>query len=116
MKEQAEFAHDVAQLILYINKKGFFCTLGEAWRPPITAQIYAKEHKSITDSLHCNRLAIDLNLFDEKGVYLSESESKDYIEIGSYWESLDAKNRWGGNFVKHGGKIADANHYERKIE
>jgi hypothetical protein len=110
-QKQQLFAHDVACLITQIFKQGYGCTLGECWRTKEQAEIYAKNGKGILSSLHCKRLAIDLNLFKD-GVYLTDS--KEYLKFGSFWESIDANNRWGGFFVKkYGGKIVDGNHFER---
>ena len=111
-EQQSEFARDVAKLIDYIDESGYSCTLGEAYRTPEQAAIYAKQGKGINDSLHCKRLAVDINLFSPKGEYLQDSKS--YNPFGIFWESLHPANRWGGNFVKHGGKINDGNHFERK--
>ena len=113
--EQQEFARQVGQLISHIYEQGYCITLGEAHRSQEQADIYAKEGKGIHDSLHCKSLAIDLNLFDLKGNYLTDY--KDYETIGKIWESLDSKNRWGGYFVsKYGGHIVDADHFERNAK
>lgn len=104
-EKQAAFAKNVSSLIRYIFSSGFNCTLGEAFRSQEQADIYAKEGKGIEDSLHCKRLAIDLNLFDSAGTYLSETE--DYEHFGDAWEKLHPANRWGGRF-----KRADGNHFE----
>lgn len=105
--QQALFARDVGKLIAYIFGEGYSCTLGEAYRTVEQAKIYAQEGKGIVDSLHCQRLAIDLCLFSPKGIYLEDAPS--YKEFGSFWESLDNANRWGGKFSN-----GDANHFERK--
>lgn len=110
--QQIEFALDVAKLIQHINDVGYGCTLGEAYRTPEQAHIYAQEGKGIDDSLHGKRLAIDLNLFSPDGKYLQDSKS--YGPFGLFWEDLDPANRWGGNFVQYGGKINDGNHFERR--
>ena len=102
---QDTFAQNVAKLLIFIHEKKYRVTLGEAFRTLEQAQIYAKEGKGITDSLHCKRLAIDLNLFNPSGVYLTDS--KEYQLFGIYWEQLDPLNRWGGHF-----KRADGNHFE----
>lgn len=102
---QQLFARDTIELFKEINGLGYTFTYGEAMRSPEQAEIYAKEGKGIADSLHCKRLAIDINLFKD-GVYLDKTE--DYAEIGQYWESLHPTNRWGGRF-----KHADGNHFER---
>ncbi|HZW60823.1 MAG TPA: M15 family metallopeptidase [Candidatus Babeliales bacterium] len=107
LNDQAEFAHNVARLIQYIFMQGYICTLGDAYRTPEQAELYAKEGKGIVDSLHCKRLAIDLNLFTHDGRYLSDT--KDYEPIGKYWELLHQNNRWGGRFERK-----DGNHFERQ--
>ena len=63
-EQQAAFARDVAKLINWIFDNGHSVTFGETFRTPEQAEIYAKEGKGIKDSLHCKRLAVDLNLFD----------------------------------------------------
>lgn len=104
-EKQALFAKNVASLIKYIDDNDHFATLGEAFRTAEQAQIYAKTGKGILDSLHCKRLAIDLNLIDSNGNYLTDTA--DYRKFGLYWESLHPANRWGGIF-----KRADGNHFE----
>ena len=113
-QQQTKFAKDVASLIQHILNHGYYLTLGEAWRSPEQAELYAREGKGIVDSLHCKRLAIDLNLFTSDGVYLTKDE--DYKQFGDYWESLDSHNRWGGYFTQRGGKIDDSDHFERRPE
>lgn len=108
-KEQQLFAKDVGTLINYIYSSGYSATFGEAFRTHEQAVIYAHEGKGIKDSLHCDRLAIDLNLFKDSN-YLTDF--KDYERFGCFWESLDAKNRWGGRFKP----LIDSNHFERRPE
>lgn len=103
--QQQAHSRNVAKLIEYIYAQGYSCSLGEAWRSPEQAALYAKEGKGIVDSLHCDRLAIDLNLFSPSGVFLSNVA--DYSSFGAYWETLDPHNRWGGRF-----KRVDADHFE----
>jgi len=59
------------------------------------------------DSLHYSRLAIDLNLFvrtpRRNWEYVTDSNHSVWIDLGTFWESLDPLCRWGGRF-------ADANH------
>lgn len=103
---QQAFARDLISLFKYIHDQGYAFTLGEAYRTAEQAELYAKTGKGIKNSLHCKRLAIDINLFNDKNEFLSET--KDHEVFGKYWESLNPANRWGGNF-----KRADGNHYER---
>ena len=108
-EHQAAFSQDVAQLINYIFLQGYSCTIGEVFRTPEQAKLYAQVGKGIPNSLHCKRLAIDLNVFTLDGRYLDKTE--DYELFGRYWESLDTHyNRWGGRFSR----LPDGNHFERK--
>ena len=113
-EQQTRFAKDFSNLIQKILSSGFYVSIGEVYRTPEQAEIYAKQGKGIKNSLHIKRLAVDLNLFTPEGEYLSES--KDYEQFGKYWESLDKQNRWGGFFTKRGGKINDGGHFERAPE
>jgi len=61
-------------------------------------KIYLKKGLSKAKvSRHQKRLAIDLLIWDSVygDKYISDEE---WIEVGKYWESLNTKNRWGGNF------------------
>jgi hypothetical protein len=106
---QSIFAKNVALLIQFILAQGYFISFSEAWRPQVTANYYAGKHIGISHSLHCERLAIDLNLHDASGKYLTDK--KHYQAAGAYWESLDKKNLWGGHFTS--GTIGDFDHFER---
>lgn len=103
LRERQEiFALNAAKLIEFIfNQEGYTCTLGEAYRPEVTAQAYAKKGTGIKNSLHTQRLTIDLNIF-YKGTYLTNSKA--YAFAGEYWESLHPDNAWGGHFN-------DGNHF-----
>jgi len=101
-ERQQIFSKNVSRLIAYIFFSGYGCTLGEAWRTSEQANWYAEHGVGIKESLHCKRLAIDLNLFFG-GEYLPTTES--HAMFGEYWESLHPANRWGGRFM-------DGNHYE----
>ena len=113
LEKQCNFSRCAAQLILFAYDQGYKITLGEAYRSPETAEIYAKAGKGIKNSLHRRRLAIDLNLFKD-GQYLSRSE--DYKPLGDYWKSLSCLNYtcvWGGDFIddKTGLPAPDGNHF-----
>ena len=113
--EQAIFSHNVSKLLSFIYKQGYKCSLGEAWRSSEQAALYAKEGKGIQDSLHCERLAIDLNLFDDNDTYLHDRE--DYEIVGTYWESLHKDNEWGGRWApskEHPKQTVDMDHFEMK--
>lgn len=80
---------------------GYGVTLGETFRTEEQAERYAARHIGIKNSLHCQRLAIDLQLF--KGdKYLTRTE--DYQPLGEWWERQHPDARWGGRFK-------DGNHF-----
>ena len=123
------FAFDVGRLLSWIESQGYQATWGESWRSQVEAWINAlvpgctlqalKNDLTINtystpvggygiqNSLHCERLAVDLNIFiDGKLV-----EDKATLQpIGDYWESLSPMNHWGGNFTTR----PDTDHFERR--
>ena len=100
-KQQSEFARRLPRLIDYAIDLGFEVTIGEAYRPPETAQLYERQGRGVADSFHCRKLAIDLFLFRD-GVYLTATE--DYRPLGEFWESIGGS--WGGRFPN-----VDGNHF-----
>ncbi|WP_392551236.1 M15 family metallopeptidase [Orbus wheelerorum] len=99
-QKQQRFSHMIGLLILFAYKQtGYGLTFGEAFRTPEMAAIYAQKGSGIKNSLHTERLAIDLNLFID-GVYQQDSQT--YKLLGEYWESLGGT--WGGRFN-------DGNHF-----
>jgi len=96
---QRKFTRMVALLIQYAYERGYELTFGEAWRTPEQAQRNAEAGTGIANSLHCDRLAVDFNLFKD-GEYLTQTE--DHRELGEFWESIGGA--WGGRFN-------DGNHY-----
>ncbi len=100
-QKQRLFTQLVGHLIARIYASGYEATFGEAWRTPEQAALNADRGVGIANSLHVDRLAIDLNLFKD-GVYLSKST--DWEPFGLYWEGLHEDCRWGGRF-------GDGNHF-----
>jgi len=97
-EKQCHFSRLVALLILKAAQEGYGVTLGEAYRTPEQAKLNAQKGSGIANSLHIQRLAIDLQLF-KNGVYLSKTE--EYQKLGEYWESLASPGlncTWGGRF------------------
>ena len=82
---------------------GYGVTFGEAYRTPEQAALNAAKGSGISNSLHTERLAIDLNLFKD-GRYITDGEG--HRELGAWWKSLGPMYRFGGDF-----KRADWNHY-----
>lgn len=100
---QEEFAQSVARLIQKASQLGYGVTFGEAYRTPEQAKLNAAKGSGISNSLHTERLAIDLNLFKD-GVYITDGEG--HSLLGIWWKALGPKYRWGGDFAKK-----DFNHY-----
>ena len=107
--EQAAFLLDACKLIEYATQRGWTVTGGELFRTQAQQEIYFKEGKTKTmQSNHMRRLAIDLNFLREgKPVW----DKATLQELGSFWESLHPKNRWGGNFKS----LPDVPHFERNV-
>ncbi|MFN9193831.1 MAG: M15 family metallopeptidase [Pseudomonadota bacterium] len=107
--EQAAFLLDVCRLIQYATSQGWTITGGELYRTLEQQQIHVKAGRSKTmNSNHLRRLAIDLNFFkDGKLVW----DKNTIAPLGSYWETLHPKNRWGGNFRS----LVDVPHFERNV-
>jgi hypothetical protein len=102
-QKQSRFVRLTGLLIEYAYSQGYELTFGEAYRTPEQAALNAKAGTGIANSLHTQRLAIDLMLFKD-GRYLTDSA--DYGLLGEYWESLAQDCAWGGRF-----KRPDGNHF-----
>lgn len=103
-EKQKQFVKLIGKLIDFAYASGYELSFGEALRPPEMAKIYAKQKKGKANSLHIDKLAIDLNLFRD-GIYLDKTE--DHRGLGKFWETLgtpECRTIWGGRF-------GDGNHY-----
>ncbi len=98
-QKQSRFVLMIAGLIQYAYSIGYEMTFGEALRTPEQCAINAANGKGISNSLHKDRLAIDINLF-LGGKYLDKT--LDHEALGIWWESMGGA--WGGRFK-------DGNHY-----
>lgn len=108
-QKQRQFALMVAKLITWAYANGYELTFGEAWRTPEQAKLNAAAGKGIANSLHTDRLAIDLNLWIG-GEYQTETSA--YRPLGEFWESLGGA--WGGRFTKPDGNHFSLAHGGRK--
>lgn len=107
--DQALFLQDVCKLIAYATAQGWTVTGGELYRTPEQQEIYVKTGRSKTmNSNHLKRCAIDLNFFKDGKLVWDRTQ---LAPIGAYWESLNSKNRWGGNFKS----LVDVPHFERNV-
>jgi hypothetical protein len=107
--EQAAFLLDACNLIRYATEQGFKVTGGEVFRTAEQQAIYVQTGRSKTlNSNHLKRLAIDLNFFKD-GLIIWDKGI--LAPLGAYWETLNPKNRWGGNFKS----LVDCPHFERNV-
>jgi hypothetical protein len=100
--QQRQFVRLVAKLIEYATDHGWEFSFGETYR--------SDGNGHIKNSLHYQRLAIDLNLFID-GVYIT-GEDPAWYSLGDYWKSLDPLCRWGGDIK---GK-RDFNHFSYAVD
>lgn len=108
-QEQSIFAEDFVTFLSWLISEGYQFTFGEAQRPPEMQRIYVETGRSKTmDSLHLKRLAFDLFIFKD-GRYLTSKEEVQFA--GNKWESMGAKNSWGGNWKS----FKDVPHFERRV-
>jgi hypothetical protein len=113
-EQQSLFVQLVAALIQHAYERGYELTFAEAYRTPEQAALNAAKGSGISRSLHCDRLAIDLNLFRD-GKWLQTSEA--HAPIGAFWKSLHPLCRWGGDFKTATGlPKPDGNHYSMEYE
>jgi hypothetical protein len=103
-QKQSRFARSVPLLLQYMTARGYEYTIGEVWRTQAQAAANADSGAGISNSLHLDRLAIDINLFWD-GIYLNDSES--HRPFGEFWKSLGDDFCWGGDFKPK----QDGNHY-----
>ncbi len=92
-ERQQIFSQMAARLILKAHFWDYEVRIGHALR-------CQQCPRGSINSLHKKKLALDLNLFDSDGTYLTETE--DHRELGEWWESIGGS--WGGRF-------GDGNHY-----
>ena len=106
-KKQAAFAKDVGRLLIKAEELGYEVTLGEAERTAEQARANEAAGRGISNSLHCERLAVDLNIYDQEG-YVSGPDAVARTEaLGRWWESQGDLHRWGGRFTQY----ADTAHF-----
>lgn len=106
-QEQTSFFFDFIAFGTWLKEQGYEPTFGEAWRPQWVASVYAEQRKGSKNSLHIDRLAVDL-VVRRNGV---EVGAEDYKRCGEAWKAIGSRNCWGGDFK---GKTAgDMQHFSR---
>lgn len=106
---QQEFSLAVADLLMQAHEWEYRITLGDAFRSPEECERQAGTGAGITNSLHGERLAIDLNFF-KNGAYISDGSQLKIF--GDYWKKKGPNYRWGGDFKNNPPKSRpDGNHF-----
>lgn len=106
---QWEFLKDVASLIQFIESEGDMASGGELQRTTYQQTEYIRTGRSKTmNSLHLNKLAIDLAIFHDD-VWLQDVAS--LKKYGAFWEGLHQDNEWGGDWVS----FPDLPHFQRRL-
>jgi hypothetical protein len=107
--KQELFATLLGRLLREIDKRGYSTRVGEVFRPPEMAAIYAERGQGIKNSNHTRKIAVDLFLVVD-GVL--KWDGPVYKELGEWWEAQHELCRWGGRFrnrdvyhfsLEHGG-------------
>lgn len=102
-EKQSRFALHLGMLLLEIEKRGYECTLGDAYRDPrLHGPVGVKLGYGAAKSCHKLRLAIDLNLFKDGVLLKGQAADVAHIELHNWWVS----NCQGGAIIP-----GDANHY-----
>ena len=102
-EQQSLFVQLIGLFIEWVYAQGYELTFSEAWRSPEEAAVQATKGAGVTQSLHTERLAIDLNLFKD-GQLLTTADQ--YRPLGEQWKSMHPLARWGGDFAR-----VDADHF-----
>lgn len=120
--EQIEFTRHLGWLIMYAYSLNYGLTVGDAYRSPEEQDRLFKAGKSKirVGGNHGKRLAKDFNVFIKvDGKWTLTWDWEVYKKMGDYWESLDPKNRWGGDWNNNDkidkGEFTDAPHFERNL-
>lgn len=106
--KQWEFSQSMAALIQQAKALGYEVVMGEAYRTSAQAAANAASGSGIAHSLHCDSLAVDLNLF-LNGAYITDSTG--HVQLGIWWKARGPDYRWGGDFSTR----KDYNHYSLSI-
>lgn len=105
-QKQEHFSEMLAGFILWLYDNGYKVRIGEVWRPDEMQKLYLEQGKStISHSRHQDKMAADLYItFNGKLL-----DSKQELQFaGDKWESLDIRNKWGGNY----NNFTDCPHFE----
>ena len=107
---QYDMCRLTARLIDKAIELGHLPRLGEALRTPEQAALNAKKGTGSRNSLHQDRLAIDLLLDNPDGTWYTDTEH--YRTLGEWWKQQHPAAAWGGDFRTR----PDGNHFSLSYE
>jgi hypothetical protein len=110
-QKRSRFSRAVPLLLQYMTARGYEYTINEVVRTRAQAAANAASGAGISNSLHLDGLAIDVNLFKD-GVFLESSDA--HLPFGQFWKSLGDDYFWGGDFAKKDGNHYSLGHEGRK--
>jgi hypothetical protein len=106
LQAQFRFSTLLGRLLTWCAEQGFTVTLGECYRDPRLQDWYIQHGLSWTsNSRHCRRLAVDLNLIRPDGTLAPGKD--DYKPLGDFWKNQGDGCVWGGDWQQ-----ADCDHFE----
>lgn len=109
-EKRIKFGRLLGKLLTWLTQQNQLFSVEEVKRSKEQAQVNAASGAGISNSLHLNGLAVDINLFKPDGSYCDKVE--DYKAAGMFWKSLDPDCCWGGDFKKANGlPKPDADHF-----
>lgn len=108
------FSESLALLLGFMRLRGYRGAVDQVKRTQAEAAANAAAGSGISNSLHIDGLAGDVNLYKD-GVYLADTSH--HLLFGAFWKSLGPLHRWGGDFKDAQGRPKpDGNHYSIEHE
>ncbi len=107
---QSQFFFNLCRFGLWLEQQGYDVGMGEAWRTPEQAALNAAKGIGIKESLHQDRLAVDL-IIRRDG---TEVGPDDYNRCGEAWKALHPLNRHGLDFK--GATSGDMEHFSQEYQ
>jgi peptidoglycan L-alanyl-D-glutamate endopeptidase CwlK len=105
-EHQECFSRNLVQLLSKAFELGYEVRIGEVERTKEQQELYIKQGRSTTmNSMHLVKCAADLHFVKNKSLQYPE-------ELGTYWQSLDSANQWGGFWDS----FKDYPHFQRTVK
>lgn len=107
---RVEFSRLVAEFILEARRRGYQPALAEGGLSslrkvsltPSGPKTQAFDRVHMLGSLHYDKLAQDLDLYDANGRYIDQTSDPAWQELGKWWLEQSVYCRWGGDWNENG--------------